>query len=836
MKSMVVRFVSAWRSLLAGSRRSSMRSMRLSQRTQWNRGSVSLQSKWILILLACICASSVCSVATADDDRLPIEWVMREVQARYEAVDPPNGSNNQKWPDCADPCGTAPSTDFRYPADFAYGDLDDEMGVCLTTTIVNRLGSTLGSNAWIDDQWAEAMTSHESFFPETLSVSSFPAYAYLVNVVGIDEENWKDVCWLVMGEVLPRMTYLNASSLVEMSWHSWSSTVGGYPSNIDCDSCDALCEEPFGLVIAAIQSGGDGSASSGTGLVTYIAAKGVNWACSSVGACSGGEENAFSMVGGDFGVRGGTLQYPPHPLENDVLTSTFLVYAKAIERPDGVCDNMPSPIGTVTNEEYIEGTPFKFLVSLVPDEQSADYADYSFPGDFWDCGNRPQAEGFSCGWEMTDIVALRKLEFIPRENCTQCGDSEEVPTQANDEASNPVSDDDEGCDRSSHPESDHPVIMSTGFKSERAVDFTVDAVGQTFSFVREYTSNPNLGGAKLLGENWMASCFRFISVQTEDPKDPDEDAEITMTAPPVERKLVFEPDGMNQKWSAGGPTTRYMEKSTVTIDDETWPVWQLVEPGQYIMKFFRQPDEAESALDEPPLPFLGLLAQEEDWYGNKRVYQYLLAGAGEDDDLKAARLCCIYLNGSPESEERADAEIHFQWNLTDDPDLFGTLSRISVQRPKALTETHQVRFVYGATAGETVHADVGSGKELVQVTVRERINPPGGSGPVWRTRITQYRYHDGEEPGSNEDERFEVDGPQHSLKAVIMPEQIEYYAQKRSAYESWNADAPLRPRDMAEPRRHQHQRRLPVRERSDHAGTVHLPQARPCKENFLRHL
>ncbi|MBX3408177.1 MAG: RHS repeat-associated core domain-containing protein [Phycisphaeraceae bacterium] len=680
--------------------------------------------------------------------------------------------------------------------------MDDAKGICLTCEIVYRLNQVIHESVgeYLAPEWVDSFVGQFEYDPKFVrlgqSPTRFPFYEVLYH--DIDEYTWKLVLSTIQDEVLPALLYLPSSAIsMNYEWEGGASENVGSGYQNACDDCAALCEPAWdelrGLVTTASSSG------SSTGVISlYVQMSVSGWHCSGdggVGVCSPLPKYHYLIEYGSAEVRKGNLTMGVEPLEGQVVRSHYTVYAKCASVGSGACPELSAPIPPTAAEDLIwfADVPFSSLVNLEPGQSSEVYGDYSIEDWPWSCANKPDPEnGDTCGWWLVDFRAIRRCEFLTAENCTQCGDSEEVPSQANVAADNPSADDDEDCDRKSHPQSEQPVIVSTGFKSERSVDFTVDAVGQSFSFVREYTSNPALGGAKLLGENWMASCFRFIRVQTEDPKDPDVDADIVMTAPPVERKLVFEPDGMNQKWSAGGPTTRYMEKSSVTIDDETWPVWQLVEPGQSIMMFFRQPEEGESSLDEPPLPLLGLLAQEQDWYGNKRVYEYLLAGDGEDDDLKAARLCCIYLNGSPQSEERADAEIRFQWNLTDDPVLFGTLSRISVQRPKSLTETHHVRFVYGATDGETVHADVGSGRQLVQVTVHERINPSGQIGQVWRTRITQYRYHDGEEPDESEDERFEVEGPQHMLKAVILPEQVEYYAQKRSEYELWSADEALR--------------------------------------------
>lgn len=331
-----------------------------------------------------------------------------------------------------------------------------------------------------------------------------------------------------------------------------------------------------------------------------------------------------------------------------------------------------------------------------------------------------------------------------------------------------------------YPVSAAPVSLASGHKIESATDLVVAVRGEDFVFSREYTSDTAntmvSGPAKdgvLIGRGWSSNCFRFLS---EVPNQV-----IKVGGPPMAVQHAFNRDALSGKYYPVRGATQYFESASVTIAGASWPVWRLAEPGQWTKEFVRDgftPSDPRTAL-------IGMLLREVDPYGNTRIYTYHLSTG-------APRIHVIYINGSP-GDLICDAQIKFIWHTGASNPARGLLKSLQVRRPvpgdntstieRALgyTVVQRVDYTYASTPQVSVHPDVGSELDLVQVTYRELVHgvdveAAQSPSPEW-VKITQYRYHS----GSAASGAFGVQGQPHQLKSVLDPEQIEYFAQK------WNS-------------------------------------------------
>jgi len=345
-----------------------------------------------------------------------------------------------------------------------------------------------------------------------------------------------------------------------------------------------------------------------------------------------------------------------------------------------------------------------------------------------------------------------------------------------------------------NPETGSPVSLSSGTKSERAVDVVVPLAGADFRFIREHTSelayiaqgdaytagNTNIGVGNLVGNGWDATAFRGLSF--DDPEDPEV---ITVHGVPLREHLEFYlvPGSSPSEWKPNGPTTQVITKETAVISGESQKVWRLEEPGEWQLDFYWTRVPGETSADD----YLnGLLLQERDMHDNVHTFQYYT----DLDTTGNTRPAAIFLNGSPGSFT-TEAVIVFDWHLGDGDPLNGKLKSLEVQRrdtsnpsdPNVWFATQRVEYTYAedVTSGS---ADLGSGADLVQVrkSILTDKFPPNLNDDLFWHSITQYRYHDANTPPPDSDDRLEVDGTTGQLKYVINPEQIEYYAQR------WNAD------------------------------------------------
>lgn len=424
--------------------------------------------------------------------------------------------------------------------------------------------------------------------------------------------------------------------------------------------------------------------------------------------------------------------------------------------------------------------------------------DSSFDGKYvvgvWPGGmSIPSPCGTTQGWVVKNSAVIVRPDFRVGQSHGGLQPSGGVPAIRPDDAAGLLGEGDLGGNPGQTPQGCAPVNLTSGFKSESATDLVVAATGSPFKLEREYTSEyayeSNASG-NLLGRGWMATPFRSIKVTGTGTS-----RVVTLFGPPMQRHLVFtnhDPVNAPEVWSAGGPGTETLVRTYLLVDDTYWPVWRLIEPGGWSINFYRAKDWDDPSISNPPTAVVGMVLQERDPYGNPRTYVYQTPNPSDTQALRA-RLSAIYINGTPKGAA-TEAEVVFTW-IYQSGSLNGKLDKVEVHRRVGQTNnfmtTQIVDYTYAAE-GSGWSSSIGSGADLVQVTTKERVDEVPADSPApdpYRVRITQYRYHNGSAVASSgTDERLLIDGAAGQLKAVIMPEQIEWYALQRAPVASgWTA-------------------------------------------------
>lgn len=308
-----------------------------------------------------------------------------------------------------------------------------------------------------------------------------------------------------------------------------------------------------------------------------------------------------------------------------------------------------------------------------------------------------------------------------------------------------------------------------GDTTESATDLVVAAAGPGFSATREYTSDPDYVAGCTNGANWSHSSTRHV----DDGGQGYAGTDLVLKGSAL-GAITVDVSGTGP-WGLPGSTSRYVTQATASVGEDTVDTWRVVDPGRTSTDYF---DTAGHA--DPQLAALdGMLLQSLDPYGNGQYYEYAFYGLSDP----APRLRRVYVNGTPEDFQTGtppDALVQFAYVQGSGPSL-GKIARIDVFRFNGIDAvlTQWVAYTY---LDSQVHSlDVGTDGDLVQVVTAERVDPvPGGSSPVWRKRVTQYRYHRTDQQGSGgvTSRGNTWAGSDHQLKLVIRPEQFEYLAQR----------------------------------------------------------
>ncbi|XOV74769.1 MAG: hypothetical protein ACFHWZ_14890 [Phycisphaerales bacterium] len=248
------------------------------------------------------------------------------------------------------------------------------------------------------------------------------------------------------------------------------------------------------------------------------------------------------------------------------------------------------------------------------------------------------------------------------------------------------------------------------------------------------------------------------------------------------------------------------------------PVWRLIQPGGYTLEFWRgQSIPGETApsgtIWNPESAQAGRLLRRIDAAGNvwQFVYDEYHHDGGSGLEILDSRPIGIRFLRAP-ADGSTDlvpmAELQLDWDGREDVVLpaGGTAPNENYGR---LREARVVRFENGASvptivtqrvlytyfdvnyagSGQPLSADLGSAGDLIQVTKLTRLDGDNPDDELWRTQITQYRYHTGTYIASapldlSQADPWALHGHQHALKAVLYPDQVERFAYTRSGSSS----------------------------------------------------
>ncbi len=335
------------------------------------------------------------------------------------------------------------------------------------------------------------------------------------------------------------------------------------------------------------------------------------------------------------------------------------------------------------------------------------------------------------------------------------------------------------------PQSDNPVLLETGQKTEIVTDVSIDLPGGTFNLVRSYASartteewaSQNNGW---LGYGWAMSNWLYL----EESGD-----EVIIYGPQAHAQRRFKKDTSvtPNKWRARGDSNQYV-LSTTTSSSGTgavaWgsgiDVWRLVDDDGTYWEFYKDNGDNRAK---------GELFRSITATGWANYYTYTLLGTDSTTSAPIFRPYAVFLaipdapsqSSISTAKAAAKAKVFFTWHLNSS-DLIrrGRLKSVEVQRGGVVTD--RILYTY-FHHGEGTSADLGSDGDLVQVQVSQRLDPDASiGGAAMYHRVTQYRYFSSDEDHDtlNPDDalREAITGQDHELKMVIQPEQVEYYAQR----------------------------------------------------------
>lgn len=241
------------------------------------------------------------------------------------------------------------------------------------------------------------------------------------------------------------------------------------------------------------------------------------------------------------------------------------------------------------------------------------------------------------------------------------------------------------------------------------------------------------------------------------------------------------------------------------------------EPGQWKQEFDIQNSTGYIVLDE-------------DEYGNTRHYIDYDLDLIPDVILLNAQT--PFIDDDPASPNEplnsgSDAWIELYWADTSGLSPEPKLARAEVYRPdgSASMVTQYVKYYYlDNSSTEVMHwdkdfdptdnpdagytdlslfsgpsTDLGTDGDLVMVETYTAVDlndtTTNGSGASaitepnnWRVKVTQYRYHDDTAAPSSGDIRLRIEGKAHQLKMELMPQQVEFVAQRRLSGASGSPD------------------------------------------------
>jgi len=305
--------------------------------------------------------------------------------------------------------------------------------------------------------------------------------------------------------------------------------------------------------------------------------------------------------------------------------------------------------------------------------------------------------------------------------------------------------------------------------------------GQDFILRREYSSKSDLDGPNIVGNNWVLPVTRMVTEPVT--------GELVLHGN-VRGNLRFT-DDLTGIYRAHGATTTFAQS---VIDSGGVRVWRVHKPGVREVDFYGDNSQNSNVDDD----LTGFIRAERDYFGRTWDYDYIDVGPSGG---VSKRLRTITVS----VDSQVLVIIVFNWiGEHADLDLAGKIKRVEVNRlieGDMLVLTQWAEYTY---AGEVSNLsldvsddDHGQGHDsppdgnLVQVVTGKLVDEfdfagsgmaPGNSWYPYRPQVTQYRYHASSanapigSPFTGPLSATDVD--EGRLKAVILPQQIEHFADR----------------------------------------------------------
>jgi RHS repeat-associated protein len=340
-----------------------------------------------------------------------------------------------------------------------------------------------------------------------------------------------------------------------------------------------------------------------------------------------------------------------------------------------------------------------------------------------------------------------------------------------------------------------PVDLFTGEKLESFTDLVVRLPGGDFSIERSYSSR--IYGASdhstsVAGPGWTLSTQQFVRTVPASPTTLANVTAVQIHGESANEYREFAKDVATGVFKADRADLSQFTlvvgdiPNTETTSDRAW-LWQLESPGEGFRQYIAgvvSPADDPLGTGTTDTAFVsaraGLMVRQVTVSGRRDEFTYTDYGS---PGWPALRPGSIYLAMfGAEDRTQARARVVHQWYQTTGAER-GRLRSLSVFRgPEAsavLTDT--VEYRYKRQIHDELSDDTGTAGDLIQVVARQMTDSVEGGKPLFHSKVTQYRYHRAARTpaGAPNGSPLDVVGADHQLKAVLLPEQIEFYAQRK---------------------------------------------------------
>jgi hypothetical protein len=344
-----------------------------------------------------------------------------------------------------------------------------------------------------------------------------------------------------------------------------------------------------------------------------------------------------------------------------------------------------------------------------------------------------------------------------------------------------------------------PVDLASGEKLESATDLVVMLPGGDFSIERSYSSQISGASdrsASIFGPGWSMPTQQFVLALPTNAATIEDVTALQIHAESANEYRDFAYDSVTKVFKADRADLTVIRRvvGDVAKDESSsaraW-LWQLEIPGEGTRHYVGAPvsaagDPIGGGTTPGDVPFVearaGLLVRETSVRGRRNEFTYADYGLPSAPALRPDTIYLAMFTG--ESRTQARARVVHAWSQSLGA-ARGRLQRLSVFRGPVASAilTDVVEYRYKQNVVDELSDDTGTAGDLIQVVTKQLTDTIGEGGkPVYHSRVTQYRYHRAslEVPVSTRNTGVTtVVGSDHQLKSVILPEQVEYYAQKR---------------------------------------------------------